>query len=117
MTPISLDLRQRIVTAYENNEGSRAALAKRFAVGTSSVDRFIAQHRATGSLAPQPRGGSKPSISETETAHVKQWIEAESDLSQDQLAKRFEATFGRPVGSRTMGRLRERLGLSRKKSP
>ena len=39
--PLSLDLRNRIVAAWENNEGTWDEIAERFAVGVASVDRLV----------------------------------------------------------------------------
>jgi transposase len=115
--PLSLDLRQRIVRAYQRGDGSRAALAQRFSVGHATVDRILRQARQTGSLAPKKPGGSVRLLTESDDALVRSWIEAQPDLTQDELARRFEAHTGRSVSRRTMGRVRQRLGLTRKKSP
>ena len=40
MKPYSLDLRQKIVVAYENKEGSIRQLAKRFKVSPDCVRRL-----------------------------------------------------------------------------
>lgn len=118
MKPLSLDLRQRIVTAYERGEGSQARIAQRFGVATSTVERLLKRYRETGSLEPRKAGAPPPlMVSEEEQARVKAWIEAEPDLTQDELARRFEAETGRRVSRRTMGRVRARLGLTRKKRP
>ena len=63
MGPLSMDLRKRIVQAYENGEGSHAALAKRFAVSRAVVGKLTLQLRALGTLEPQMhRRGRKPAI-------------------------------------------------------
>lgn len=116
MKPLSLDLRQRIINAYERGEGSQAHLAERFSVSLSTVERLLRQWRSTGSLDPQRQGGSQSRITDEERARVHAWVRAESDLTQDELAVRFTTAAGRPVSRRTMGRLRAALGHSRKKS-
>lgn len=112
--PLSLDLRKRIVVAYERGEGSRAALAQRFAIGKASVDRAIGLARQSGSLEPKKPGGSSRLLSETDEALLRSWIEREPSLTQDELAQRFAQHTGRWVSRRTMGRAK-RLGLTRKK--
>lgn len=63
MKPLSLDLRQRIVAAYENGEGSHQELAERFAVSKALVGKLVRQHRHLGTLEPQVhRRGRKPAI-------------------------------------------------------
>ena len=41
MRALSLDLRERIVAAYENNEGSHSALAARFSVSKAVVGKLV----------------------------------------------------------------------------
>lgn len=115
MKPLSLDLRKRIVAAYEGGEGSQKQMALRFGVGTSTVERLLKQWRETGSLKPQKQGGSQPIVSEEQQSQVDQWLEEQPDLTQDELAQRFTAETGRAVSPRTMGRLRARLDYTRKK--
>jgi transposase len=61
----SLDLRQRIITAYEKEEGSIRELAKRFSVSKNSVHNLIKLYRATGSIEPIPSDvGAKPKFND-----------------------------------------------------
>ena len=117
MKPISLDLRQRIVRAYERGEGSQAALAKRFSLGKATVERLLRQYRTTGTLKPRTSSERPPLLSEQERQALRAWIDETPELIQDELARRFEAATGRRVSRRTMGRARAALGLTRKKSP
>ena len=50
-------LRDRAVAAYERGEGSYADLAALFDLDRRTVQRWVARWRATGSAAPQPKGG------------------------------------------------------------
>ena len=52
MKPLSTDLRQRILDAVDNREGSRRKLAERFAVNTSTITRLLQLRRQTGSCEP-----------------------------------------------------------------
>ncbi len=54
MHAYSLDLRERIVRAVEAGH-ARAGVARTFQVSLSTVKRYAAQHRTTGSLAPKRR--------------------------------------------------------------
>lgn len=63
MTTISLDLRQRIIHAYDRREGTRADLAKRFSVSLGLVAKLLYQRRRTGDIAPRHRfSGRKPKL-------------------------------------------------------
>ncbi len=116
MQALSLDLRERIVKAYNRGEGSYPQLALRFEVSKPSVERFVKLWRTTGSLQPKPHaGGRARSVKADEEPVVEQWVEAENDLTQAELAQRFTAETGRGVSPRTMGRVRARLDFTRKK--
>ena len=115
MKPLSPDLRKRIVSAYEQGQGSQEKIAHRFGVGSTTVERLLKQWRTTGSLEPKKQGGSQPIVPKQQQSQVETWLEQESDLTQDALAQRFAKEMGRAVSPRTMGRLRARLDYTRKK--
>jgi transposase len=54
---LSVDLRQRIMAAYEAKEGSQGQLAERFKVSLSFIRDLRRHHRQTGSVEPKPHGG------------------------------------------------------------
>jgi transposase len=58
--PYDVALRERAVQAYERGEGSYADLAALFNVDHRTLERWVARWRATGSVAPHPRGGGWP---------------------------------------------------------
>jgi transposase len=60
MKPLSQDLRERIIAAVDNREGSRRAIARRFQVNTSTVTRLLQLRRQTGAIEPRPHGGGRP---------------------------------------------------------
>lgn len=55
--PHPVELRLRVVLAYEEGEESYAAVGERFAVGEASVKRWVARHRRRGDVVPTPKGG------------------------------------------------------------
>ncbi len=59
--PHPIELRKRVVEAYEANEGSYPELADRFAVGEASVKRWVLLFGKTGDVRPQPKRGGTPS--------------------------------------------------------
>ena len=58
--PYSMDLRERVVAAVEQDGMSRRAAARRFGVGPSRVVEWIKQFRDTGHIRPGQMGGHKP---------------------------------------------------------
>ena len=57
--PLSIDLRQRIIKAYEAGGVTQQQVAERFDVGIASVVRLLARKRATGGLEPKPNVGGR----------------------------------------------------------
>jgi transposase-like protein len=49
--------RERAVAAYNAGEGGYHDLARVLGVGYRTLQRWVAQERATGSVAPRPNGG------------------------------------------------------------
>jgi transposase len=63
MRTLSLDLRERILAAYDNREGSREEIAVRFRVSLGMVKKLLQQRRRTGDIAPRHHlAGRKPTI-------------------------------------------------------
>jgi putative transposase len=58
--PYSLDLRERVVAAVEQEGIRRRKAAARFGVGISTVINWVRRFRATGSVAAGQMGGHKP---------------------------------------------------------
>jgi transposase len=59
--PHPVQLRQRVVQAYESGEGSYWEISLRFSVSSASVKRWVRLYRDQGSVTPRPRGGGTPS--------------------------------------------------------
>ena len=60
---LSMDLRERIVAAYEQEGGSCRVVATRFGVSPGTVSKLVRQSRTEGSLKPRyERCGRKRSI-------------------------------------------------------
>jgi transposase len=63
MRTTSLDLRERILAAYDNEEGTRPEIAHRFRVSLGLVKKLLQQRRHTGDIGPRHRfSGRKPTI-------------------------------------------------------
>ena len=117
MQPYSIDLRQRVVDAYMRGEGTKKALAHRFAISLSSVERWIRQHKATGTVAPKPNpaGKARAIVKQEDRELLVQWYKEAPDMTYEELAERFTRETGRRVARSTMGATVLRLGITRKK--
>lgn len=58
--PYSIDLRERVVAAVEEDGLSRHEAASRFGVGVSTAINWVRRFRETGDVAPGQMGGHKP---------------------------------------------------------
>lgn len=57
----SVELRERVVEAYEAGEGTHSELAERFSLGEATVKRWVWLKKRKGHLAPSPKRGGTPS--------------------------------------------------------
>ena len=55
--PYDVALRERAVTAYEAGAGSYADVSAGLAISQRTLERWVAQLRATGDVAALPKGG------------------------------------------------------------
>ncbi len=58
--PYSMDLRERVVRAVEQEGLSRRQAAERFGIGISTAINWVTRQREKGSLEPDQIGGYKP---------------------------------------------------------
>ena len=58
--PYSMDLRERVVQAVEQEGLSRRQAADRFGIGIKTAIDWVRRFRETGSLAAKPMGGCRP---------------------------------------------------------
>jgi transposase len=114
-TPISLDLRMRIVRAVEQGSSIRAA-ARRFAVSPSAAIKLMQRLRATGSAAPARYGGYRRPILEPYAADLQGLAAAVPDATLAELQVALAQHFGIRVALSTLHNALRRIGLRHKKS-
>ena len=86
MRTTSLDLRERILAAYDNEEGSRAEIAHRFRVSLGMVKKLLQQRRRTGDIAPRHRySGRKPMIVASHRGQLRALLVRKNDLTLKEL--------------------------------
>ncbi len=113
--PYSIDLRKKVVAAYQNNEGSMRRLAKRFKVSFSFVANLIARVKQTGQVAPKPHGGGNlSSVKVQGETFLSKLIENQPDLILEEIRDEYNEHF-EPVSRSTIDRTLTRLNLTRKK--
>lgn len=115
--PLSVDLRQRIITAYEAKEGSQRQLAERFKVSLSFIRDLRRHQRETGSVEPKPHGGGAVAkITKAQLPLVAALVRDQPDALLSELCERFAQQSGVSVSSSTMQRAINQLNFSVKKN-
>lgn len=115
---LSLDIRRRIIEAWQNGEGTWKELAERFGVGEATVDRLVARFRRTGSVEPDPHRGGQPNlIPDEQLSVVRRLLDTTPDVTIAELADQYRREAGVLVSRSAMQRTVVRLGYSRKKRP
>jgi transposase len=88
---LSLDLRERIVAAYDAKEGTREEVAKRFKVSLGMVKKLLGQRTKTGDLRPRHRfSGRKARLMPAHGAQLKQLIAREPDVTLEEMKVRLK---------------------------
>ena len=114
MRPYSLDLRERIVRAVDAGVTQTAA-AETFGVGRATVQRYVAQRRRRGSLAPRPLPGLTARIGPAQAAALRAQLDAAPDATLVEHCDRWAGAHGVRVSVATMHRAIARLGWTRNK--
>lgn len=114
--PYSLDLRERVLAAAQEDRFTAEALAARFAVGKSTVRGWVRQARTTGRVAPKPHGGGTPPKVDAAGAAVLYALVAEqNDRTLAELGTGYRERTGTTLSISAVWRACKRLDLRRKK--
>lgn len=86
MATISLDLRTRILSTYDEGRSTREEVARRYRVSLGMVKKLLQQRRATGDIAPRHhRSGRKPRIVGTHQRQLRRLLARKPDLTLAEL--------------------------------
>ena len=86
MNTLSIDLRKRIVSAYDRGEGTRQQIALRYNVSLGMVKKLLHQRRHTGDLAPRHyNSGAKPKITVQHQKKLKRMVRKNPDMTLNEL--------------------------------
>ena len=112
MTPLSNDLRERILAAVDRRGGSRRQLAGRFSVNVSTITRLLQLRRETGAIVPRPHaGGTEPTLDQEGLRRLRSLVEETPDATLEQ----HRQGLGISGGIMIVWRGLEKLGITRKK--
>jgi transposase len=114
--PYSADLRERVLVAYEQGEGSQVVIARRFRVCPATVCTWIRQASHEGRRGPKPhRGGPAGRLGPPELSLLQALVAKTNDARLDEYAERLFGLTGKRVSRSVMCRTLQRLKLRPKK--
>lgn len=116
MKDYSIDLRTKIIEAYNNRESSQRQLAKRFKVSLSFVQKLLKRYRETGTLAPLPRGKGFPPKLAKYTDVVEKLVEEKNDATLKELQESLAQKTGVKLSQSNICRFLKARQLTVKKN-
>ena len=116
MAAYSIDLRKKILSAWDNKEGTQRELAKRFKVSLSFIRDFLRRYRETGEIKARPQGGDRPSkLKGKEEELLKIMVTEQSDIYLREIQATIKERTEIEVSISSLSRTLNRLKLKRKK--
>ena len=118
MKAYSVDLRERVVAAYQTGTYTIAEVAALFSVGKTFVNEMLRRNRQQQSLAPKAHaGGAKAALDDTHKQSLPAQVAAQPDATLAELQAQLLATHQVQVSCATICRALQELQLTRKKKP
>src|SRR5271156_1746112 len=112
MRTLSLDLRERILASYDQQEGTRDQVAHRYRVSLGMVKKLLQQRRRTGDIAPRHRySGRKPRIQSSHHRQMRTLLGKKPDMTLKELRDAMALDCTLP----TIHYILEKMGLTLKK--
>jgi len=114
MTTYSSDLRQRVITAYEQS-GNKSAVCRTFSIARTTLDYWLKLREETGGLEPRPHKIRGHSHKVKDLDSFKLWLEQQQFERIRDLMPLFEAEYGVPISHTNMHKWVRRAGWTNKK--
>jgi len=107
-----MDLRERIVAAYDHGEGTRLQIAERYNVSLGMVKKLLQQRRRTGDIAPRHCYSGRPrTITAKHEAQLRRLVQKNPDMTLEELRE----AIGLSCTPQAIHYALERMGLPLKK--
>jgi transposase len=107
-----LDLRERILSSYDKEEGTREQIAHRYRVSLGMVKKLLQQRRHTGEIAARHyRSGRKPLILASHQRQMRSLLAKKPDLTLKELRAAVALECSLPAIHYAL----EKMGLTYKK--
>jgi transposase len=112
MRTTSVDLRERILTSYDNEEGTRVEIAKRYRVSLGMVKKLLQQRRRIGDIGPlHHRSGRKPLLLASHRRQMGELLRKKVDMTLKELREAMGLECSLPAIHYVL----EEMGLTYKK--
>ena len=116
MKAYSIDFRQKILDTYHAEPISQKAIAKRFSVALSFVQKLLKQYRETKNITPRTdRCGVKGKLNAEQLLILAELIEENNDATLEELRYLLYEIIGFSVSRATIGRMIKLLNITVKK--
>ncbi len=98
MKTLSLDLRERILAAYDAQQGTREEIGRRFRVSTGMVKKLLQQRRRTGEIGPRHhRSGRKPLFLPSHRERLRAVITQQPDITLAEMREALQLGCSLPA--------------------
>ena len=115
MKPYSIDLRERVIRALENDDETHAEIAERFSISKSTVDHWWLIYQDKKNITPAPHGGGRTRKLAVCEDFIRAEVKKQSDVTLDELCARVAAEKKIVASGSMMSRTVTLLNLPRKK--
>ena len=116
MKAYSIDFRQKILDTYHTEPISQKAIAKRFSVALSFVQKLLKQYRETKNITPRTdRCGAKGKLNAEQLLILAQLIEENNDATLEELRYLLYGKIGFSLSISTIARMIKLLDITVKK--
>ena len=116
MRAYSLDLREKIVKAYDKRVSTQGQIAQTFGVSRSFIEKLLRRRRTTGDISPLSHGGGgQRTCDEQAQAVVRRLVREQPDATLEELCEELFEERGIQISVATMCTELKRLDLRRKK--
>ena len=115
MKAYSIDLRKRVLSAYDSDKYSLNQIAKQFQVTTRWIQKLRQQRQQEGSIAPKPQNqGRKPAFRDKHLQQLDDFVKRYPDATLEEIRESFADRVNCSIV--TIHNTLKRLGWRYKKS-
>ena len=111
--PLPIDVRERMLAAYDAQLGTQQEVAQMFGVGRQCLSELLGQRRRTGSIVPHHGGGHPPAFRGKKLQKLRDLVRQQPDMTLAELRARTGVACSLVAVHYTLRRLDLRFKKSR----